>query len=86
VLTDNLRKCHVPTFKQCPEIVTIIVEDEEPSGPFGAKGIAEAAAIPTAPAIINAINDATGITIRDLPATPIKILNALHDLMEENHG
>jgi CO/xanthine dehydrogenase Mo-binding subunit len=86
VLTDNLRKCHIPTFKKCPEIVTIIVEDEEPSGPFGAKGIAEAAAIPTAPAIINAINDAIGVTIHDLPATPMKILNALHELMEENHG
>jgi CO/xanthine dehydrogenase Mo-binding subunit/aerobic-type carbon monoxide dehydrogenase small subunit (CoxS/CutS family) len=86
VLTDNLRKCHIPTFKKCPEIVTIIVEDEEPSGPFGAKGIAEAAAIPTAPAIINAIHDAVGVTIRDLPATPMKIMDALHELMEENHG
>jgi aldehyde oxidoreductase len=77
--TDNLRKCHIPTFKDSPEIVTIIVEDEEPSGPFGAKGIAEAAAIPTAPAVINAIRDATGVTMRDLPATPLKILDALHE-------
>ncbi len=86
LLTDNLRKCHIPTFKDCPEIETIIVEDEEPSGPFGAKGIAEAAAIPTAPAIINAIRDAIGITIRDLPATPMKILNAIHDNLEDNYG
>lgn len=86
ILTDNLRKCHIPTFKKCPEIVTIIVEDEEPSGPFGAKGIAEAAAIPTAPAIINALHDAVGITIRDLPATPMKIMDALHELMEEHDG
>ena len=82
VLTDNLKKCHIPTFKDCPEIVTIIVEDEEPSGPFGAKGIAEAAAIPTAPAIINAIRDAVGVRIRDLPATPMKLLDAIHALQE----
>lgn len=82
MLTDNLKKCHIPTFKDCPEIVTIIVEDEEPSGPFGAKGIAEAAAIPTAPAIINAIRDAVGVRLRDLPATPMKLLDALHTLLE----
>jgi CO/xanthine dehydrogenase Mo-binding subunit/aerobic-type carbon monoxide dehydrogenase small subunit (CoxS/CutS family) len=82
VLTDNLKKCHIPTFKDCPEIVTIIVEDEEPSGPFGAKGIAEAAAIPTAPAIINAIRDAVGVRICDLPATPMKLLDAMHTLLE----
>lgn len=83
LVTDNLKKCHVPTFKETPEIVTIIVEDEEPSGPFGAKGIAEAAAIPTAPAIVNAIYDAVGVRIRCLPATPEKIMNAMHDLLEE---
>ncbi len=82
VLTDNLKKCHIPKFTDCPEIVTIIVEDEEPSGPFGAKGIAEAAAIPTAPAIINAIRDAAGVRIRDLPATPMKLMDAMHTLLE----
>lgn len=82
ILTDNLKKCHIPTFKDTPEIVTIIVEDEEPSGPFGAKGIAEAAVIPTAPAIINAIRDAVGVRIRDLPATPMKLLDALHAQLE----
>jgi CO/xanthine dehydrogenase Mo-binding subunit len=79
LVTDNLKKCYLPTFKECPEIVTIIVEDEEPSGPHGAKGIAEAATIPTAPAIINAIRDAIGVTIRNLPATPSKVLTAIRD-------
>ncbi|MBW8012726.1 MAG: molybdopterin-dependent oxidoreductase [Chloroflexi bacterium] len=75
--SDNLKKLKTPTFQDSPEFVTIIVEDEEPTGPFGAKGIAEAAAVPTAPAIINAIQDAVGVTIRDLPAKPEKILAAL---------
>lgn len=79
LVTDNLRKCRIPTFKDTPEIVTIIVEDPEPSGPFGAKGIAEAAAIPTAPAIINAIHDAVGVYIHDLPATPERVLTALKE-------
>ena len=48
-----------------------------PKGPFGAKGVSEAALLPTAPAIINAIYDAVGVRIRDLPATPVKILAAL---------
>ena len=86
LLTDTLRKCQIPTFKECPEIVTIVVEDEEPTGPFGAKGIAEAAVIPTAPAIINAIRDAVGVTIRDLPATPKKLMEAMQEPMEGQNG
>jgi CO/xanthine dehydrogenase Mo-binding subunit len=50
----------IPTSKDVPEVIPIIVEDEEPSGPFGAKGVGEPALIPTAPAILNAISDAIG--------------------------
>jgi len=46
----------------------MLIEDPEPSGPFGAKGVSEAALLPTAPAITNAIYDATGIRITHLPA------------------
>ena len=74
-LTDYV----VPTALDVPEIVTMIVERPEPTGPFGAKGVGECAPLPTAPAIVNAIQDAVGVRIRDLPATPEKILKALEE-------
>ena len=67
----------VPTALDVPSIVTSLVERPEPTGPFGAKGIGEPSLLPTAPAIVNAIQDAVGIRIRELPATPEKILKAL---------
>ncbi|MCL4458781.1 MAG: molybdopterin-dependent oxidoreductase [Chloroflexi bacterium] len=76
-LTNTLAKCRIPTSLQAPEIIPIIVEDKEPSGPFGAKGTAEMAALPTAGAIANAIYDAVGVRLTDLPATKDKIRQAL---------
>jgi len=72
-LTDYV----LPTALDVPQIELAIVEEPAPKGPFGAKGVSEAALLPTAPAIINAIHDAVGVRIRDLPATPDKILAAL---------
>jgi CO/xanthine dehydrogenase Mo-binding subunit len=69
----------IPTALDVPEIVTSIVERPEPTGPFGAKGIGEPSLLPTAPAIVNAIQDAVGIRIRELPATPEKVLKALQE-------
>lgn len=57
----------------------IIVEDPEPSGPFGAKGIGEPGIIGVAPAIANAIDDATGVRLRSLPMTPEKVFRALNE-------
>jgi CO/xanthine dehydrogenase Mo-binding subunit len=74
-LTDYI----VPTSLDVPPIVTSIVERAEATGPFGAKGIGEPSLLPTAPAIINAIQNAVGVQIRDLPATPEKILRALQE-------
>jgi CO/xanthine dehydrogenase Mo-binding subunit len=59
-----------------PEVVSIIVEDPEPTGPFGAKGVGEPALIPTAPAILNAIADALGVRIYDLPANLERVIKA----------
>lgn len=69
----------LPTALDMPEILVGIIERPEPTGPFGAKGIGEPSLLPTAPAIINAIYDAVGVRIRDLPATPEKILMAFKE-------
>jgi CO/xanthine dehydrogenase Mo-binding subunit len=76
-LTYRLSSYRVPTSMDVPDVDSLIVEVPEPTGPFGAKGIAEPASIPTAPAILNAIYDAVGIRITELPVTPEKVLAAL---------
>lgn len=83
VLNPQFTDYVLPTALDMPEIVTDIVERPEPTGPFGAKGIGEPSLLPTAPAIVNAIQDAIGVRIRDLPATPEKILRALADRRNE---
>lgn len=60
-----------------PHIRTILVEGGDPKGPYGAKGIGELCNTPPAPAIANAVYDATGVRITDLPITPDKILTGL---------
>ena len=77
VLTDTLRKCGVPRISQMPEIIPLIVENPHPLGPFEAKGMAELPISVTAPAIANAIYDAVGVRMTQLPMTPEKILAAL---------
>jgi len=67
----------VPSALDVPEIKTILVEPIEPNGPYGAKGIGEPALNPTMSAITNAIYDATGIRIKELPVSPEKILAEL---------
>jgi putative selenate reductase molybdopterin-binding subunit len=76
-LTHSLTQVGIPTIKEMPEVLEMVVEDPEPDGPFGAKGFAEAGLLPTAPAIANAIYDAVGVRVRDLPATPEKVLALL---------
>jgi len=66
----------VPRAKDIPELVPIIVEAPHREGPFGAKGVGETTLIPTTAAISNAIYDAIGVRIKDLPITPEKIVKA----------
>ncbi|MCB1715167.1 MAG: molybdopterin-dependent oxidoreductase [Candidatus Competibacteraceae bacterium] len=75
--TENLHDYLIPTAGDMPEIDVIIIEDPEPLGPFGAKGIGEPALVPTAPAILGAIQHATGVRIHQVPATPDRVLQAL---------
>ena len=75
--TENLHDYLIPTFGDVPEIISIIVEQGDARGPYGAKGLGEHVLIATAPAILNAIHDATGARIRRLPATPSRVLAAL---------
>jgi CO/xanthine dehydrogenase Mo-binding subunit len=60
-----------------PEIVPIIVESNEPTGPFGAKGVGEGAMVNVASAIANAVSHATGVRLTELCITPEKILQGL---------
>lgn len=76
-VSENLHDYLIPTVGDMPEIEVIIVEDAEPLGPYGAKGIGEPALIPTAPAILGAIRHATGARIARVPATPERVLAAL---------
>lgn len=77
--TPGFAKYILPTSLDVPKITSVIVEDPDPIGPLGVKGIGEPAMVPTIPAIMNAIYDAVGIRIMSLPATPEKILHALRE-------
>ena len=72
--TESLKDYFIPTCRDMPEVVPIIVESREPTGPFGAKGVGEPALIPTAPAILNALSDALGERIYSLPANLERVL------------
>ena len=75
--TENLHDYLIPTVGDVPEIECLLVEDTEPTGPYGAKGVGEPALVPTAPAILGAIRHATGARITHLPATPDRVYAAL---------
>ena len=75
--TISMKDYHIPTCADVPEIVPIIVESSEPTGPYGAKGVGEPALIPTAPAILNALADALGQRIYHLPADLERVLETV---------
>jgi CO/xanthine dehydrogenase Mo-binding subunit len=75
--TENLHDYLIPSMGDVPPIDTILIEDPEPLGPCGAKGVGEPALVATAPAIFSAIRDATGAVITRVPALPHRVLEAL---------
>ncbi|RLA85622.1 MAG: xanthine dehydrogenase family protein molybdopterin-binding subunit [Deltaproteobacteria bacterium] len=75
----NFRDYKILTAKDVPPMEAVLIEPWEELGPYGAKGIGEPGCVPSAPAIANAIYDAVGVRIKDLPITPEKVLKALKE-------
>ncbi|MBL7192074.1 molybdopterin-dependent oxidoreductase, partial [bacterium] len=77
IVNANLAEYKIPTALDVPPLESIIIESHEPNGPFGAKEVGEGAIMPTIPAILNAIYNATGVRINELPVTPERIREAI---------
>lgn len=74
---DSLSRYHVINAPDMPPVEVLLVEEEEPGGPFGAKSIGEICTVPTAAAVVNAVNRALGTELTDLPLTPERVLGAI---------
>ena len=79
VINASLGEYRIPTSLDMPNVKSIIVESNEPNGPYGAKGAGEPSTVATGAAVRNAIHDAVGVWINDLPITPEKVLEAMNN-------
>jgi CO/xanthine dehydrogenase Mo-binding subunit len=79
VTNASLGDYKIPTMRDIPPMKTVLVQDEHGNGPYNVKGIGELPIVPVSPAIMNAIHDAIGVRIRDLPATAEKVYRALKE-------
>ena len=90
MVNPNLRNYRIPTFADIPRTEVLVVESTDSVGPMGAKGIAESNVNPVAPALANALQDATGVRYRELPLTPERIYARLDssqiDCRQLEHG
>ena len=77
LLNPSLSDYHIPTAAEVPALDVIFVQTEEPSGPFGAKSVAEISIDGVAPAMASAIHDATGVWVRELPYTTERVLKSI---------
>jgi CO/xanthine dehydrogenase Mo-binding subunit len=80
VRNPGIRMYRIPNFADVPTIQVFFAEDADTVGPFGAKGCAESPIDPVAPAIANAVADATGVRLRDLPLVPPLIFERLYEV------
>ncbi|HEX2554864.1 MAG TPA: molybdopterin cofactor-binding domain-containing protein [Microvirga sp.] len=76
--TENLHDYLIPTVGDMPEIVVHLIEDPEPEGPYGAKGVGEPALVATPPAILGAIRHATGARLTRVPVLPHRLHEVLN--------
>ncbi len=83
LLNPNLHEYLIATAMDAPEIDSTFVESFEPQGPYGAKEVGEGATLPVIGAIANAIHDAVGVRIHEIPITPDRLLAAIKQLREE---
>ena len=86
LMNPTLLEYRIPTTLETPEIESIIVESNDPEGPFGAKEAGEGSLAATIPAIANAIYDAVGVRITTLPITPEKVLAALKEKKKQERA
>jgi len=77
VLTSTFLDYAILKADDMPELVVRLIESVDPIGPFGAKGLGEAGTIPVSAAVANAVHDAVGVRLRELPLTPERVFNAL---------
>ena len=75
-----------PTTLEMCDVITYLVEDADPNGPFGAKEVGQGPLLPVMPAIANAVYDAVGVRIDEVPITPEKVLTALRDKAKGKEG
>ncbi|WP_300459130.1 molybdopterin cofactor-binding domain-containing protein [Desulfobacula sp.] len=86
VLNSDLAEYKIVTAMDMPPVKAIVVESDEPNGPYGAKEVGEGAIMPTIPAILNAVYDATGVRMNELPLTPERVYTAIQAYKERSNA
>jgi hypothetical protein len=75
-----------PTTLEMCDVETVLVEDPDPNGPYGAKEVGQGPLLPVPPAIANAVYDAVGVRVDEIPITPEKVLAAIKDKAKGGSG
>ncbi|MGQ9683498.1 MAG: xanthine dehydrogenase family protein molybdopterin-binding subunit [Anaerolineae bacterium] len=83
IRTAHFSEYKIPTYADMPcEFESVLTDVQEPNGPYGATGLGEIPTLPTTPAILNAIHDATGVWVEEAPATPERVWRALRGMTQ----
>ncbi len=83
LMNPSLLEYKIPVPQQMPEVEVLLVGEDDPEGPFGAKEAGEGPLVATLPAVANALYDAVGVRFYDLPVTPEKVLRSLERRAKE---